>query len=184
MDNELTRKKAEMAARRQRVWQLTLERKTQDEIGTLTGYSRATISRDVHYMIQAANKLLEKEVAAERVIQLEQLRLVVHEAFEAWIASKKRGTAITEVKRTVHDKNGVAHEDRTVTSHVIERSGDAIYLTTIMSALESIRRLFGLDKAAGDWEAELKSAGYDSGDIFELMVQQAYRERIEKEPDE
>jgi hypothetical protein len=165
--------KAQRTARRERVWDLRLQGKTERDIATEIGtVSNVTIHNDLVYLIREATKHLDDKVKAERIFQLHQLHLVVKEAFEAWTESKKTGGQIVEKTLPATEKYPGGRTEKIVTQY--KQTGNPAYLSLVVTTLESIRKLFGLDAFKDDWEAELRAAGYNPHDAFEAMVQAAY----------
>ena len=165
--------KAQRIARRNRVWDLRLQGKTERDIATEIGtVSNVTIHNDLVYLIREATKHLDEVVKRERLIQLHQLHKVVSEAFEAWTESKKPGEQIIKAEGAPSKRNpdGTSSTTRIGT----KQTGNPAYLTLAMKAMEDIRKLFGLDAFKDDWELELKNAGLNPGEVFEAMAQAAY----------
>jgi len=172
--------KAQRTARRERVWDLRLQGKTERDIATEIGtVSNVTIHNDLVYLIREATKHLDDKVKAERIFQLHQLHLVVKEAFEAWTESKKTGGQIVEKQLPATEKYPGGRTEKIVTQY--KQTGNPAYLSLVVTTLESIRKLFGLDAFKDDWEGELKAAGYNPAEIFETMVQSAYQAMSDKE---
>ena len=165
--------KVKRLARREQVWDLRLQGKSERdiaaEIGTVTC---GTIHNDLVYLIREATKHLDDKVKAERIFQLHQLHLVVKEAFEAWQESKKTGGQIVEKQLPATEKYPGGRTEKITTQY--KQTGNPAYLSLVVTTLESIRKLFGLDAFKDDWEAELRAAGYNPHDAFEAMVQAAY----------
>jgi len=165
--------KAQRTARRERVWDLRLQGKTERDIAAEIGtVSNVTIHNDLVHLIREATKHLDDKVKAERIYQLHQLHLVVKEAFEAWQESKKTGGQIVEKTLPATEKYPGGRTEKIVTQY--KQTGNPAYLSLVVTTLESIRKLFGLDAFKDDWEAELRAAGYNPHDAFEAMVQAAY----------
>ena len=165
--------KAQRTARRERVWDLRLQGKTERDIAAEIGtVSNVTIHNDLVHLIREATKHLDDKVKAERIYQLHQLHLVVKEAFEAWQESKKTGGQIVEKTLPATEKYPGGRTEKIVTQY--KQTGNPAYLSLVVTTLESIRKLFGLDAFKDDWEAELTAAGYNPHDAFEAMVQAAY----------
>jgi hypothetical protein len=160
--------------RREQVWKLRLEGKTErdiaNEIGTVTN---VTIHNDLKALIRNATAHLDEEVKRERIVQLHQLHLVVKEAFDAWTESKKLGQQVIETEGSPSKRN--PDGTKTTTKIGTKQTGNPAYLTLAMKAMEDIRKLFGLDAFKDDWESELKAAGLNPAEIFETMVQSAYQ---------
>jgi len=164
---------AQRTVRRERVWDLRLQGKTERDIAAEIGtVSNVTIHRDLVHLIREATKHLDDKVKAERIYQLHQLHLVVKEAFEAWQESKKTGGQIVEKTLPATEKYPGGRTEKIVTQY--KQTGNPAYLSLVVTTLESIRKLFGLDAFKDDWEAELRAAGYNPHDAFEAMVQAAY----------
>ena len=164
---------AQRTVRRERVWDLRLQGKTERDIAAEIGtVSNVTIHRDLVHLIREATKHLDDKVKAERIYQLHQLHLVVKEAFEAWQESKKTGGQIVEKTLPATEKYPGGRTEKIVTQY--KQTGNPAYLSLVVTTLESIRKLFGLDAFKDDWEAELTAAGYNPHDAFEAMVQAAY----------
>jgi len=172
--------KAIRTARRERVWDLRLQGKSERDIATEIGtVSNVTIHNDLVHLIREATKHLDDKVKAERIYQLHQLHLVVKEAFEAWQESKKTGGQIVEKTLPATEKYPGGRTEKIVTQY--KQTGNPAYLSLVVTTLESIRKLFGLDAFKDDWEGELKAAGYNPAEIFETMVQSAYHAMSDKE---
>ena len=164
---------AQRTVRRERVWDLRLQGKTERDIAAEIGtVSNVTIHRDLVHLIREATKHLDDKVKAERIYQLYQLHLVVKEAFEAWQESKKTGGQIVEKQLPATEKYPGGRTEKITTQY--KQTGNPAYLSLVVTTLESIRKLFGLDAFKDDWEAELRAAGYNPHDAFEAMVQAAY----------
>jgi len=164
---------AQRTVRRERVWDLRLQGKTERDIAAEIGtVSNVTIHRDLVHLIREATKHLDDKVKAERIYQLYQLHLVVKEAFEAWQESKKTGGQIVEKQLPATEKYPGGRTEKIVTQY--KQTGNPAYLSLVVTTLESIRKLFGLDAFKDDWELELKNAGLNPGEVFEAMAQAAY----------
>ena len=177
--------KAQRTARRERVWDLRLQGKTERDIAAEIGtVSNVTIHNDLVHLIREATKHLDDKVKAERIFQLHQLHLVVKEAFEAWERSKLNvEVEVTEQIGTRQKGKAKEGEEPDITiiperikkyKRIEGQTGNPAYLSLVVTTLESIRKLFGLDAFKDDWEAELRAAGYNPHDAFEAMVQAAY----------
>ena len=165
--------KAIRTVRRERVWDLRLQGKSERDIAAELGtVSNVTVHNDLVHLIREATKHLDDKVKAERIFQLHQLHLVVKEAFEAWQESKKTGGQIVEKTLPATEKYPGGRTEKIVTQY--KQTGNPAYLSLVVTTLESIRKLFGLDAFKDDWEAELRAAGYNPHDAFEAMVQAAY----------
>ena len=177
--------KAQRTARRERVWDLRLQGKTERDIAAEIGtVSNVTIHNDLVWLVREATKHLDEVVKRERLIQLHQLHKVVKESFEAWDRSKLNAeTEVIEQIGTRQKKKGQVDEetDLVIVPERIKKykrsegqSGNPAFLVTAMKAMEDIRKLFGLDAFKDDWELELKNAGLNPGEVFEAMAQAAY----------
>lgn len=165
--------KAQRIERREKVWRLRIQGKTERDIANELGtVSNITVHNDLKYLIQEATKHLDDEVKRERLFQLYTLRMIIKEAFEAWIKSKEIGGQIVE--RKIPPSKANRSERIEVITTTYEQTGNPAYLHLIRGAMQDIRDLFGLDAFKDDWEGELKAAGLNPVEIFETMVQSAY----------
>ena len=165
--------KAIRTARRERVWDLRLQGKTERDIAAEIGtVSNVTIHNDLVHLIREATKHLDDKVKAERIYQLHQLHWQYKEACEAWLESKKPGQQVIETEGSPSKRN--PEGGKSTTKIGTKQTGNAAYLTEMRGTLGDIRKLFGLDAFKDDWEAELRAAGYNPHDAFEAMVQAAY----------
>jgi len=168
-----TASRAQRIERREQVWKLRLQGKTEREIATEIGtVSSVTIHRDLVHLIREATKHLDDLVKQERILQLYQLHLVAKEAFAAWLESKNPGQQVIETEGSPSKRN--PDGTRTTTKIGTKQTGNPAYLSLVITTLAEIRKLFGLDAFKDDWELELKEAGLNPAEIFEVMVQSAY----------
>lgn len=120
---------------------------THERIAARLGVSEWTICRALRKVERRALARLEREAAALKAAQVEQLAFVADEAAQEWERSKLDAEKMT-IKSGHTPKGPINLEEQSSQG----QTGDPRYLAEIRSALAEQRKILGLDRAteAGD----------------------------------
>lgn len=187
---------AKALQRRLEVWKLrTQDGMTQVALAERYEVNQSTISRDLDMVAKQVASNLTAVATREKAVQIHQLQKVVSEAMAAYEKSKE---PLNEVNReeegelqdvptgqknalfpgaTETEKKMVTVRQR-VRTKVVRRVGSPVYLQTALVAMKDLRDLLGLEPPRElniNWKRELEDAGLDPSEVFEEMVNAAYK---------
>ena len=144
------RRAIQMTARRMRVWELTLQDKSQREIAAILGINQTTVGDD----LRAVESWMKDKAAEEcerrfhkKLFRLDRVRRLASDSFDKSL--QDRVVKRTEAKRTPPDKDGKSAilelksiEDR------VGQAGDPRFLQVILQADDQESKLLGHNKPA------------------------------------
>ncbi len=126
--------------RERRAWELRQQGWTHARIAVELGLDPSTITKMLARIRKRYLAEIQDQVEAETIEQVAQLRFIVDEAMQAWLASKEASKSVAQKKKPGQGAGGDE-----ITTRVQDQDGDPRYLGTAMSALGDIRKILGVD---------------------------------------
>jgi len=133
--------------RERRAWELRQRGFTHDRIAADLMVDRSSVSKMLKRVSQRVTKNLIEEATEEKIAQVEQLRYLVDDLFQAWDKSKANAKALTKhtSKPAGSSLRRGSKESEDVTIATKDQYGDTRYVDSAMRALAELRKILGID---------------------------------------
>lgn len=135
-------KKHVIAARRNKVAELTLKGFTQSEIALELGYTQSQISRDLKIISGQWKESMLQDISLIKSRELAKLDMIERRLWDAW----ERSTDKKHKKRVkkIRERESLQEKERELTA--IEGIGDPRYVSEILKCIQQRTKLMGLDE--------------------------------------
>lgn len=147
--------------RRQAVWELRVQGRTQDQIAAQLNISQATVHRDLRWCIAKAEDEVKGSVLAWQLEQLARYDYIISEAMAAWEESKQEYIEVQQRSLAAKSSAGSGSgpgsaqgkakasggkpKQLEVTTRIKEQTGDPSYFQVAMKAMDAQRKILGAD---------------------------------------